>query len=353
MRSAAEVEMCWTELHRGTVRAVAWGSSLLFVLYMAVDWLAAPGSVSRTLPWRLAGAVMCAAGAAMSESPRFKRLLPWLLAIGSPCSAAVVSVIFLYIHRNPMLVIAAQLQVLMCLGIVAVLRTGIWTTLPVMLLSLNVGLVHMDATWQEFALVNFLIGAAQLMLLAVCQQAHHTFRLRLELEDRLRREASFDFLTGLFNRRAFFEAGRRLWSGCGREQASVCTMLVDIDHFKLINDSHGHEAGDLVLQQLSSLIQAQVRMHDVLCRFGGEEFALLLPGTALAEASQVAERIRLAVEKHEFRVANRSPLRCSVSIGLVHSRPPATTLESALMCSDQAMYQSKKDGRNRITHWAP
>ena len=352
MRTSVEVEMGWIDQHPGTVRSVAWGGALLFLLYGLVDWLVEPAALSRTTPWRFAGASISGLAAWFSASGRLRPYVPLMLAIGSPCNAVVVSILFLFILRDPMLVAAAQLQVLMCLGIVAVLRRCIWTTLPAVTLSLNVGLFYIEAGWQQVLLVNFLVGSAQLMLLAVSQQSHNTFRQALELEDRLRSEASFDFLTGLFNRRAFFEAGRRLWSACSRDLKPISTMLVDIDHFKRVNDSHGHEAGDRILQQMSRLIQEQVRAHDVVCRFGGEEFALLLPGAGLTEALQIAERVRQAVEFHPFEIPGNGLLHCSVSIGLVYSRPPLESLESALVLSDEAMYKSKQKGRNQVTHCA-
>ncbi|GAB3735269.1 sensor domain-containing diguanylate cyclase [Luteimonas pelagia] len=160
--------------------------------------------------------------------------------------------------------------------------------------------------------------------------------------DRLAHAATHDALTGLLNRTAFEQlrhdgqARRRLDAG-----AYVLAVL-DIDHFKQVNDRHGHLLGDRALRAVAHAIEAVVRKEDVAVRFGGEEFLLILPGTRLDAAMEVAERIRRAVEQ----VALPFPL--SVSIGLAPGDPGADDPEAVFARADQALYRAKAAGRNRI-----
>ena len=157
-----------------------------------------------------------------------------------------------------------------------------------------------------------------------------------------------DPLTGLLNRRAFLDLlksrKRRQYDG-GKESDAL--LVVDLDHFKRVNDRHGHEAGDAILKQVADLFRANLRGEDVIARFGGEEFAIALSRVRLAETKKVAHRLRLAVEDHVF-LYEEHQIKMTISVGLVRYRK-GQKLETALRQADLLTYQSKKDGRNRVS----
>ena len=181
---------------------------------------------------------------------------------------------------------------------------------------------------------------------------------RCRMNDELRVLATTDFLTGLPNRREFMG---RLQEEEGRLQrdigACAAVLVLDIDHFKRINDEHGHAAGDAVLRQLADLMRDSQRKIDVLGRIGGEEFAILLPGTDLDAAAVFAERLRLRVEQTPMQldgglevstVGTSSPTRITISIGIATMGGKTAGGDPALIRADQALYCAKRGGRNRV-----
>lgn len=182
------------------------------------------------------------------------------------------------------------------------------------------------------------------------------YRLRRTLETKARQAAS-DGLTGLPNRRAFDQQINAEFKRARRFGEAVSVLLMDVDHFKHINDQHGHLAGDEVLRQLATILRCHLpREFDILARFGGEEFAAVLPQTDREAAAIVAERLRAAVASTAIHTAN-GPLSISISIGIgsLMARPsaePLTTLD-VLDEADRALYESKRQGRNRVTAHAP
>ncbi len=156
-----------------------------------------------------------------------------------------------------------------------------------------------------------------------------------------------DPLTGLYNRR-YLDAHLR--STVARAQATgkpVCVLVFDIDHFKYVNDTHGHDVGDDVLRDFSDRLRRGVRGIDLVSRYGGEEFLLVMPETDRAFAATVAERLRCDVEKVPFET--RSPtLPITVSIGLAEWQGPSDTAEALIKRADQALYAAKRAGRNRV-----
>jgi len=162
--------------------------------------------------------------------------------------------------------------------------------------------------------------------------------------ERLRNEAAYDALTGLLSRRHFFEASDRQILLARRTNVPCTAVLLDIDHFKTVNDTHGHAAGDLVLQKLGDLMRKTLRRSDLIGRIGGEEFALFLPGTNMRTALIVAEQIRRVVE-HE-----RSALMpaFTVSLGVTELTLTDLGLPDLLGRADKALYHAKNNGRNRV-----
>ncbi len=161
--------------------------------------------------------------------------------------------------------------------------------------------------------------------------------------------ALYDSLTGLNNRRSL---ERRLPAmiETARERGAALTMMVlDIDHFKRVNDTYGHDVGDLVLKGFGAQLQETVRSGDLICRLGGEEFVVVMPGADAAEAARIAERARRTTESREFLVDGAAgSVSITVSIGLAEWRE---TWDSAELYrrADRALYLSKSAGRNRVT----
>ncbi|MGM0593670.1 MAG: diguanylate cyclase [Pseudomonadota bacterium] len=164
---------------------------------------------------------------------------------------------------------------------------------------------------------------------------------------RLTQIASTDYLTGIANRRHFYEVARRELARCKVSGAPLSLLMLDLDHFKRVNDDYGHDAGDSVLQQVIQRVQTTVRPLDMLGRYGGEEFLLALPETPLEEAAEIAERIRERVEQLPIKHDGES-IHVTVSIGLVEQADSGSGLEALINRADQALYRAKSAGRNRV-----
>jgi diguanylate cyclase len=167
--------------------------------------------------------------------------------------------------------------------------------------------------------------------------------------DRTREEARTDALSGIENRKSFDETLDFLLRNFKRNGSQFSMILCDIDHFKWINDTHGHTAGDLVVSRVGALLKQCLRAGDYVARYGGDEFVLLLPGTSLETAQTVADRIRMEVEWHNFDVGiGRQRVAITFSIGVAAARD-RDTAEALIQRVDRALYQSKEAGRNQ-TH---
>ena len=169
-----------------------------------------------------------------------------------------------------------------------------------------------------------------------------------ELRGELHRQASHDHLTGIPNRRAFHMLARHEIGRARRTFDPLSMLLLDLDHFKQVNDRFGHAAGDKVLRDFSSLLTAAVREQDIVCRFGGEEFVILLPGTGPAGALALAERIRSLAESRPVEFSGNR-INYTVSIGIALSTTDDMTIESVLERADRALYRAKSEGRNRVS----
>ena len=156
-----------------------------------------------------------------------------------------------------------------------------------------------------------------------------------------------DPLTGLQNRRSLFELGRIEFFRAHRMGRSFCCMMLDLDNFKLINDSFGHPVGDQVLQEFAARCKSSVREIDLIGRYGGEEFVILLPETDSQTAMQVAERLRASIEEAPIKVSSQE-LNVTVSIGISRKDENTLELETLIARADQAMYIAKHKGRNRV-----
>jgi diguanylate cyclase (GGDEF)-like protein len=176
----------------------------------------------------------------------------------------------------------------------------------------------------------------------------HNFQVTHQL-DALRRQAeelaNIDDLTGLSTRRAFYELGEVLSNSSRRGDEPISMIIMDIDNFKAINDSHGHAAGDSALQKVGNILQKRLRRSDIAGRIGGEEFAIILPGASLQQSVQLAEQLREQIEELAIQT-EEGTIRITGSFGVASG---VDNLEKLGAQADKAMYRSKQSGRNTVT----
>lgn len=168
----------------------------------------------------------------------------------------------------------------------------------------------------------------------------------------LEKLATVDSMTGLYNRRHFLTLAEAEWSRFQRYQRPLSMLMIDIDHFKSVNDRYGHAVGDEAIVSVATACQQSKRNSDVVGRLGGEEFAVLLPETDSAQAAVVAERIRERVAGHFLSVHNIQ-FKLTISIGSATATLSMSGVDALLRASDEALYQAKAGGRNRIVQWSP
>ncbi len=183
------------------------------------------------------------------------------------------------------------------------------------------------------------------------ERANEALRTQLDeinrLQDQLREQVHRDPLTGQHNRRYLDTTLQRELLRCAREQSPISLLMVDVDHFKTINDTHGHPMGDEVLRQMGLILATHARAHDVVCRYGGEEFLLMLPQLPLPQALQRAEQLRRAVQRHAFLTAG-GEIAVTLSVGVASYPDHGHTVDELLRSADHALYQAKREGRNRV-----
>ena len=169
-----------------------------------------------------------------------------------------------------------------------------------------------------------------------------------DMSEKMKALALMDSLTGALNLRGFHDAAHRLLATARRNNSPLCIITSDVDHFKVVNDLHGHATGDDVLRQFSAHLQAQARTSDVVARIGGEEFVVLLPDTNLDATSAAAERLRASLSELAIRSDNIS-VTVQASFGVASLNGKGDTIAELMRRADAALYQSKRNGRNQVT----
>ncbi|WP_200944678.1 MULTISPECIES: sensor domain-containing diguanylate cyclase [unclassified Aureimonas] len=229
-------------------------------------------------------------------------------------------------------------------------------------LAIAVHLVHGLFYLGRFAVMPFLAEAFgpealalsakitmfEAVLYSVAMPAAFLALVREEAQDRLLAASQTDYLTGLGNRHAFFERGAALM----RDKNALTLLAFDLDHFKSINDRHGHAAGDEVLKLFADVARAGLGSNAILARLGGEEFAALLPGMGANEARPLAEALCRSFAM-EAAKAEGLAIRATVSVGLAEREPERPDLQRLLSAADQALYRAKSLGRDRVEAAAP
>ncbi len=172
---------------------------------------------------------------------------------------------------------------------------------------------------------------------------------RRKLERELEYRTQTDMLTGLATRRHFLEMAEHEMSRLVRHGGSMSLLMIDVDHFKAVNDTHGHQAGDAVLTELGRIMQQTLRRIDIAGRFGGEEFVVLLPATDLAHALEAAERLRQTIASTEIKLDGAPALKVTVSVGVASYEAEDRNLATLIRRADEAMYVCKRSGRNCVS----
>jgi diguanylate cyclase (GGDEF)-like protein len=181
----------------------------------------------------------------------------------------------------------------------------------------------------------------------VVEQIKESTSVLIEQKEDSERRAIIDALTGTFNRRYFETRISEELSLAKRFRNKMCLVMFDIDYFKKVNDTYGHQAGDTVLQEVAVTAKSCLRAADFLCRYGGEEFTVIMPETAVDEAFEVAERMRKMIEEHAF-YGGETLINITVSLGIAEYPEHAIIKEKIIEKADQALYAAKESGRNKV-----
>lgn len=163
--------------------------------------------------------------------------------------------------------------------------------------------------------------------------------------------ANTDALTNSFNRRRLFEIGEELFNIYKKHNHGFSLMILDIDHFKRINDTYGHPVGDEVLREVSNLIEKSIRREDLLCRYGGEEFAILFKNLEGSKRETI-EAIKDRIGKHSFVISDDIVIELTISAGVVSSSDEITDFDDLVKKADALLYMAKQSGRNRIQYYS-
>jgi diguanylate cyclase (GGDEF)-like protein len=211
---------------------------------------------------------------------------------------------------------------------------------PLILFDEAVGVLSLDSFQQDS------FQEDDLTLLATFATAAAAAIYNAQAHQEAQRLAITDSLTELYNRRHFFELARREYNRAHRYRRPLSAMMIDLDHFKKVNDAYGHGVGDQVLHAVAQRCQDAIRDVDLLGRYGGEEFSILLPEAGAADAYDIAERIRLRIGNNPI-TTDRGPVNITISIGIASLNPQTRDLEELLNKADAALYVAKQTGRNR------
>jgi diguanylate cyclase (GGDEF)-like protein len=203
---------------------------------------------------------------------------------------------------------------------------------------------HLDAYHQIYVRLFNEQSDRRLRRLEVLHEVEMT-RKQVEL---FREMATTDFLTGVLSRRRFMELAEAAWQRTSRDGGQFCLMLLDIDHFKHINDTHGHPVGDRALTAVAARLKECLRQGDLIGRYGGEEFVALVTSASPVAGLQIAERFRMAVAQAPIAIDGQE-LSVTISVGLASiAGDAACTVPELVECADKALYAAKQGGRNRV-----
>ncbi len=350
---------------QGGTRAVgAWGAGLLMV-GAGYAGLALRGVLPDFLSITVANTLLMAANLLFYRSVRIFMDRPVHDPFGAAALAATAVIVFVYSEISPNL----QMRILFVSAVGAVLfarnamelRTGVpaevrsshrfmqvvyWVVAALLAARFAANLVQPSAGLMEPSASQsaFFLGV---LLIATAGTFGNFWIEAQHLHLALARQASRDALTGMLNRGALFDALERELARARRGATAFSVAMFDLDRFKVLNDTYGHPAGDEVLRKVAATIQACIRQPDILGRYGGEEFVLLMPDTDAEMAMAVAGRIRAAVKANGIQWEGRL-LAVAVSGGVANFPSHGTTADALIAAADAALYEAKHAGRDRV-----
>ena len=250
------------------------------------------------------------------------------------------------LRRGRMHVVAGRTPELSCPHVDEAIATE-FICEPLTAQTETLGLLHLRVHGQTSARARGALLADRVRLVQTLGARLALALANIRLRETLREQSSRDGLTGLLNRRSMEDALERELRRAEREDYAVSILMVDLDHFKDLNDSFGHAAGDAVLRGLGEYLAGAVRGGDVACRYGGEEFVMILPTASLADGARRAEVLREAVKSRQNENLPRA-YPVTMSIGVAAYPGHGTTAQGLLLAADAAMYRAKELGRNRV-----
>lgn len=362
LSSSALLFTWWLNRTISGVRMLAFGQLILslgIILIMLRGIIAPEVSVSVGNGGLILGYMMLYGGI---RCFLMRRPIPTPLIVGVALAATVLSVYFHFVMDSPLarMVFMFGLIIVLCLAIAreymradalrtpaTVLVGGLWLVHALVNLFQVVGLL-----WAPVAGVMESAGYTQIMMMeSIVLTVAFALGVIIMTTDRLQadlaHQAAMDPLTEVFNRRAFFSSAESALLRAERAGAPVSVLVMDLDHFKNVNDTFGHAAGDKVLCHFAAMAQASLRGGDILGRFGGEEFIALLPDADADQATRVAERLREGVSRSSID-CDGVAVRITVSIGVAMCSDRSASLEKMVKCADEALYEAKEKGRNRV-----
>ncbi len=198
-----------------------------------------------------------------------------------------------------------------------------------------------------FIWISSSLGFYWIIQSSIQAQVHQQINTLQQKNQKLTKKAYHDQLTGAYNRYAFEKIAKKQRILARQSKEPLSLLVLDIDHFKKINDSYGHFVGDVILQECVSLMKKSLRKTNFLARMGGEEFCILLPSTEKSEALTIAERIRTTIEKHEF-ICKDNVIKITISIGVSEFDIDGQTIKKTIEKADSALYYAKTTGRNKV-----
>lgn len=324
----------------------AWAFELSLIQGLMMWWTGEWMNAMILLPFLLALPSARKAVTGQERMPWALKLLPVLAVVGLEMTSYMVGnkVGSLVFSLPALLWCALSYRILPT----AVITMAVFVT-KVIVISSTMGFVpsnFLDAA-------TFRLGITMLILGPLSVAGAHA--ARTELLHRMRYQAHHDSLTDLLSRNGFVQASHSLLKRLTHEGSSAAVLMLDLDHFKRVNDSHGHASGDRLLRDVSSALAESLRPQDLLGRIGGEEFAVVLPNISFLDATTIADRLCQTVRSGQFHTAHNKPLQATLSIGLAYSQTlkAGDSLDDLLREADLALYQAKARGRDCAVWTAP
>jgi len=333
MAAAMLCWLCWERFDHTLmlVWLVVLGASSLLRVKMFLDWFRCPNSERTPDRWERrywvtlvlsAGIWGAGALALMPPDDRLSQALVMLFTVGMSVSA-----VSCYSAYRYMTLVSIGLVLLPC---------TLWLLFQPTSMQVGIGIAVL--------VFSTFVASATRKLSDALEKAFRLTRQMERAHNISTRAAQTDELTGLMNRRAFFEHAQLLYAQCRHNQQPLCVLMMDMDHFKQINDTYGHQAGDQVLRQIGGVISASFRKADVYGRLGGEEFAVLLPNTSLGTARTIAEDLIKAIAG----LAAEPVKGLSASLGVAFTHAVDEDLHGLMNSADKALYRAKALGRNQV-----